>query len=110
MRAFDHTSDRHTIEQVLPEHPGEGGNSFTDEQVNRCVFRVGNLTPLAAGQNRDMGNRPYDEKRAAFAACEFEITRRIAVESKSWTPERIAARQQWLANQATAIWRIAEMG
>lgn len=23
-RAFDHTSDRYTIEPVLPEHPGEG--------------------------------------------------------------------------------------
>lgn len=109
-RALDHRSDRYNIEHVLPEHPGEGWNHFTDEQADRFVFRIGNMTPLAAGQNRDMGNRPYAEKRPAFQRCEFEITQRIAAENETWTPERIAARQQWLANQATAIWRLSELG
>ncbi len=108
-RAFDHASDRYNIEHVLPEHPTDSWGSFTDDQLDRCVFRVGNLTPLAAGPNRDPGNQPYAEKRLFYAQCEFEITRRIAAENEEWTPERIAARQRWLATQATAIWRIAEM-
>ena len=108
-RAFDYTSDRYGIEHVLPEHPGQGWNDFTDEQVDRCIFRIGNLTPLAAGQNRDLGNRPYSEKRTVFQQGEFEITRRLATENATWTPERIAARQQWLASQATAIWRLSEL-
>lgn len=45
----------------------------------------------------------HDEK------CEFEITRKIAADNAEWTPERIASRQQWLANQATAVWRLSEI-
>jgi hypothetical protein len=108
--AFDYSSDKYNIEHVLPEHPVDTWATFTDDQFDRCVYRIGNLTPLAAGPNRDLGNVTFAEKKAAYAMCEFELTRRIAAENDEWTPERIAVRQQWLANQATAIWRIAEMG
>ena len=108
--AFDYSSDKYNIEHVLPEHPSENWAAFTDDQFDRCVYRIGNMTVLAAGPNRDLGNVPYAEKKAAYEQCEFEITRRIASENEDWTPERIANRQQWLANQATGIWRIVEMG
>ena len=45
-QAFDYASDKYTIEHILPEHPDENWASFTDEQVDRCVYRIGNLTPL----------------------------------------------------------------
>jgi hypothetical protein len=109
-RAFDYTSDKYTIEHILPEHPAENWAEFTDDQADRCVFRVGNMTPLAAGPNRDLGNVPYAGKRPVYEQSEFEITRRLAAENEDWTPERIGARQRWLAAQATAIWRIAEIG
>lgn len=109
-RAFDYTSDRYTLDHVLPQHPGEAWSGFTDEQIDRCVFRIGNMTPLAAGANRDLGSGPFAEKRPVYGQCEFEITRRIAGENETWTPDRIAARQRWLADQATAIWRISELG
>ncbi len=109
-RAFDYTSDKYNIEHVLPEHPGDNWTTFTDDQADRCVFRIGNLTPLATGQNRDLGNVAYMEKKPVYEQSEFEITRRIASENADWTPDQIAARQRWLANQATAIWRISEKG
>jgi hypothetical protein len=108
-RDFDYASDSYTLEHILPERPNERWTGFTDEQIDRCVYRIGNLTPLEAAQNRDIGNKPYEEKRSVFEQCGFEITKRVADEYKEWTPERIASRQQWLANQATAIWRIAEL-
>ena len=108
-RAFDYTSDKYTIEHVLPESPGDNWATFTDDQIDRCVFRIGNMTPLAAGPNRDLGNMSYVDKKPIFEGSEFEITRRITSENHDWTPERIASRQRWLANQATAIWRIAEL-
>lgn len=107
--AFDYSSDKYNIEHVLPEHPGDNWITFTDDQIDRCVYRIGNLTPLAAGPNRDLGNVTYAEKKAVYSQCEFETTRRIVADNDEWTPERIAGRQQWLANQATGIWRIAEM-
>jgi len=108
-REFAYTSDKYTIEHILPEHPDEDWTSFTDEQVDRYVYRIGNLTPLEAAANRDIGNKSYQEKRAYFEQCSFHITQRVANENLEWTPERIASRQQWLANQATAIWRLPEL-
>ncbi len=68
------------------------------------------MTPLAAGPNRDAGTVPYAEKKPLYERSEFVVTRRIATENDDWTAERIAARQRWLATQATAIWRAAEIG
>lgn len=107
---FDHASDKCNIEHVLPEHPGEHWTGFTDEQIDRCVFRIGNMTPLAAGPNRDAGNLSYAEKRPVYERSEFALTQRIAEENDDWTADRIARRQQWLAKQATGIWRITEIG
>jgi hypothetical protein len=108
-RAFDLDSEKYSIEHVLPEHPDDNWPGFTDEQLERCVFRLGNMTPLAAIPNRDLGNVAYAEKRAVYLESEFEITRRIVAENEDWTPERLAARQLWFASQATAIWQIAGM-
>ena len=47
------------------------------------------------------------EKRVAFAQSIFAITRKISIDHADWTPERISSHQHWMANQATAIWRIA---
>ncbi|MEW6218798.1 MAG: HNH endonuclease family protein [Thermodesulfobacteriota bacterium] len=102
-------SDKYTIEHILPEHPDESWTSFSDEQVDRCVFRIGNMTPLEATRNREVGNQSYPEKRAVFEQSGFQITRRGASEHLEWTPDRVAFRQQWLASQATAVWRLAEL-
>lgn len=40
----------------------------------------------------------------------ISLTQRIAQDNNEWTQERVFARQKWLAKQATAIWRIAELG
>lgn len=108
-QAFDYASDKYTIEHILPEHPNENWTTFTDEQIDRWVYRIGNLTPLEAGPNREIGNKSYSDKREIYEKCGFDITRRLAAENIEWTPERIASRQQWLANQATAIWRLSEL-
>jgi hypothetical protein len=108
-RAFDYNSDKYSIEHILPEHPNESWSTFTDEQIDRCVYRIGNVTPLEAAANRDIGNKPYEHKRVVFEASSFETTKRVANEYMEWTPDRIAARQQFLAAQATTIWRLAEL-
>ena len=67
------------------------------------------MTPLAAGPNRDVGNASYAEKKPVYEQSEFDVTKRVAAEHAEWTPESIASRQQWLANQAMSIWRLAEL-
>ncbi|HYN78722.1 MAG TPA: DUF262 domain-containing protein [Lamprocystis sp. (in: g-proteobacteria)] len=106
---YDFTSDAFTLEHVLPQNPQTGWDSFTDEEAEALAYRLGNLTLMQAGANRDLGNVPYPAKRTAYEQSGFAITRRLAQQFAEWTPERIAARQVWMANQATSIWRIAQL-
>jgi len=106
---YDFTSDAFTLEHVLPQNAQAGWDGFTDEEAEALADRLGNLTLMQAGANRDLGNAPYPVKRTAYERSDSAITRHLAQEYAEWTPERIAARQVWMANQATSIWRIAQL-
>jgi Protein of unknown function DUF262/Protein of unknown function (DUF1524) len=108
-KPFDATSDKLGIEHVLPQNPGDGWEMFTDEQVERATYRLGNMTLLATAANRDVGAEPFASKRSVYAASMFELTRRISAEHDEWTEDAIASRQAWLATQATSAWRLSEL-
>jgi hypothetical protein len=107
---YSFTSDSFNIEHVLPQNPEAGWDAFTDEEAEALVYRLGNMTLMQTGANKDLGNSPYPEKRAVFEQSGFAITRKLAEDHAEWTPERVAAHQNWMANQATAIWRIGQLG
>jgi hypothetical protein len=106
---FDLESETLDIEHVLPQHPGSGWDSFTEEEIETLVFRLGNMVLLQRSVNRAGSNGSYGDKRPELARSQFALTRRLAQENGDWTPSRIAAWQQWMANQATAIWRIGQL-
>lgn len=108
-REYDMDSPLYTLEHILPENPENNWPLFTERQAEESVYRLGNLTILEAGPNRDLGNQTFIQKKAAYAASGFDLTRRVASENEDWTAERIAERQRWMARQATAIWRIAQL-
>ena len=91
---------------MLPERPGEDWQQFDDQQREACTYRLGNLTLLTATHNRDAGNSGYPAKRAIYHGSEFAITRKLAEDYDTWTPDKIRSRQAWMARQATTIWRI----
>ena len=103
-------STNFSVEHVLPQNPQSGWEDFSDEAVDALRYRLGNMTLMQTGANRDIGNSPYVEKRVAFAQSIFAIARKISIDHADWTPERISSHQHWMANQATAIWRIAQLG
>ncbi len=105
----DADSDAFNIEHILPQNPEQGWEDFRDEDVELMAYRLGNMTLMQSGANRAAGNAPFATKKIAFAASQFEITRKVAVDNADWTPERLAARQNWMANQAASIWRIAQL-
>lgn len=107
--ALDFDSDTINLEHVLPENPGAGWEAFSDDEVEALVYRLGNLTLMSKGANKDLGNAPYTVKKPVYAASTQGITQKIATDNADWTPERLAARQNWMANQATAIWRIDQL-
>lgn len=104
---FDSTS--FSLEHVLPENPEAGWDVFSEEEIEALVFRLGNLTLLHISQNKNLGNAPYAQKQPVYADSGFGITKKIAADNAEWTPERLAARQNWMASQATAIWRIEQL-
>ena len=105
-RDFDFESDTYNIEHILPEHPDEGWEQFDERQRDEFTHRLGNQTLLNAAQNRDVGNIDYVGKRETYQQSEFAITRRVAEEFDSWTVEKIRAHQQWMARQATDVWKL----
>ncbi|GGK96710.1 alkylated DNA nucleotide flippase Atl1 [Curtobacterium luteum] len=102
---------RATVEHVLPQRmsadwrsalqrglrPGES----VDEVHDRLVHTLGNLT--LTGSNGELGNQPFEWKRAEFAVSGFEMNRRIA-EHEVWGAEEIRARGRWLADRICAEW------
>ena len=106
---IDFESDSISIEHICPQNPEGNWQTFSDEEVEALSSRLGNMTLLQAGPNRDLGNQEYSAKRPSYAASNFAITREVADQNSDWTPERIIARQNALAATATAIWRVAQL-
>lgn len=106
---FDPESATYTIEHVLPQSPQAGWDAFSDRDLDNFVYRLGNMVMLEAGKNKTIANLAYAEKRPVLAQSALLLTRQLAEENAEWTPERIEARQQKLANLATAVWRIAQL-
>jgi hypothetical protein len=105
----DAGSDSFNIEHILPQNPDQGWDAFRDEDLELMAYRLGNMTLMQTGANRDAGNASFPEKKPAYAVSLFEITKKVATDNADWTPERLSARQTWMANQASSIWRIAQL-
>lgn len=99
-------SDIYTIEHILPESPDENWNQFSDEEINRSIFRIGNLTLLEKKLNRDIENSSYDIKKTAFLKSNSKITQKLSRENDSWTESKIISRQKELAKNAKSVWKI----
>jgi len=102
-------SDPGTIEHILPENATAAWEAeFPADQWPRHVYRIGNLTLLEAGINRDIGNSPYAVKVAKYPESSYAITTCIAeLAPESWTPDSLNLRQDQLAARAVHIWRSA---
>lgn len=105
----DFDSDTFNIEHVLPQNPGTNWSQFSDDQAEASIYRIGNMTLLNSGANRDIHNSNYSQKREAYLASNFHITQNIAKENAEWTTERISARQAAMARVASSIWRVAQL-
>ncbi|MCC5899351.1 MAG: DUF262 domain-containing protein [Phormidium sp. BM_Day4_Bin.17] len=105
-RKFDLESAIYTLEHILPEHPGAAWSDMDEYQQEQLRYRLGNLTPLEASLNRQIGNESYGVKRYIYGQSKFGITQAIAEQYDQWNERKIESRQRQLANIATGIWRI----
>ena len=106
---IDPESDLFTIEHILPENADDTWGEFTFEEINRSVYRIGNLTLLEKKLNREADQKPYAEKINFFNQSSSELTKSISDHFNTWSEDKLAARQRELAKHAKAIWKIQEL-
>jgi hypothetical protein len=106
---LDFASATFNIEHVLPQNAPDGWGGIGNDDAEALLYRLGNMTLLEANRNGDLANREYGAKRSVFAQSSFAITSKLAADHAEWTPDRIAAHQNWMAHQAVALWRIPQL-
>ncbi len=106
---YDLDSDNFGIEHILPQHPEAGWEQFTEEEIDSLVYRIGNMTLLAKGANKDIANKPYAIKRPVLAQSSFGLTQQLVENNTEWTPNRIEQRQKQMAKMASTVWRVSQL-
>ena len=106
---FDPNADIYNIEHILPEHPDDGWDSFSDEQHEQFLYRIGNMTLLDRNDNKELGNHTYDVKKIQYSKSCFKISTEISNLYDEWGVARINSRQAWMAKQAKSIWKISQL-
>ncbi|HMG82143.1 MAG TPA: DUF262 domain-containing HNH endonuclease family protein [Ferruginibacter sp.] len=103
---YDFESDNGTIEHILPEsYPESWHTEFTEEEFERNVYLLGNLTLLeVAKNNKDAADNVFEKKKDVYATSKFALTRKIT--DPQWTSLNVKNRQIHLAKLATSIWNI----
>lgn len=95
------------LEHILPKRHNrswETGRRDFPGGADKYVYRLGNMTLIAARLNRDLGNANFPAKKRVYAQDRLEITRKV-LDVEKWTHEEIKNRQNWLASLACKIWR-----
>ncbi len=103
-------SDLFTIEHILPESADENWGDFTNEEINRSIYRIGNLALLEKKLNREADTKKYLDKTSLYRLSKCLLTQSIPDNFDSWNEDKISARQKELAKNAKTIWRIQELG
>jgi uncharacterized protein with ParB-like and HNH nuclease domain len=107
---IDPESDLFTIEHILPENVTDNWGEFNFDEMNRSIYRIGNLTLLEKKLNREADQKHYAEKIKLFEQSNSELTKSIPEKFNTWDEDKLAARQKELAKHAKAIWKIQELG
>ncbi len=98
--------DTISIEHIMPQTLNEQWRKMLGERAEEIhaqwLHTVGNLT--LSGYNPDMGNKPFEEKKAILRDSHLELNRDI-VACEVWNENTIKMRGAMLADKALAIWK-----
>jgi hypothetical protein len=95
-----------SLEHILPRSLSDDWSEFDEETHHTYVQRLGNLAILAAGENSELGNAGFKQKKKTFKKSSFKTTASVS-EMAKWTPDEINARQEELAEFAVKTWPLS---
>jgi hypothetical protein len=103
---YDFESDNGTIEHILPESYSDvWKQSFKEEEYERNLFLLGNLTLLEPSKNnKEASDANFEQKKKVYQSSKYALTNTI--DYNEWLPNTIKQRQAHLAKLATAVWKI----
>ena len=107
---IDPESDTYTVEHILPESADESWGEFSNQEVNRSIYRIGNLTLLEKKLNKDADIKNYEQKKLIFEQSNCKLTQNIPETFETWNEDKLSARQKKLAKDAKSVWRVQELG
>lgn len=104
--SYDFETDTGTLEHILPEsYPESWSESFNEDEFEKNVFMIGNLTILEPIKNtREATDKTFDKKIEVYSTSKYAITKNISF--IEWTPYSIKVRQAQFARLACSIWKI----
>ena len=102
-----------SIEHVLPQNPAEDSEwmeLFPDEEERSCwTHRLANLVLLSQSKNSKAQNYSFERKKKEYffgkGTSTFALTSQV-IETDSWTPDHLAARQKELLEVCRKIWNL----
>lgn len=103
---IDFESDFYSVEHILPESADESWGEFSGEEINRSIYRLGNLCLLEKKLNRDADTLPYSEKLSFYKKSNCRLTNELCDHFECWNEKNISSRQTQLAKYAKSIWKI----
>lgn len=102
-------SDLYNIEHILPESADETWGEFSQEEIDRSVYRIGNMTLLEKKLNKIADTKKFGDKITFFKQSNCQITQEISENYEIWNESIISSRQRNLAKNAKSIWRVQEL-
>ena len=108
--AFEHKeavdTNTATIEHVMPETLSDSWKEYLRENYaeiyEKWLHTLGNLT--LTGYNSELGNLPFDEKKARLQNTHFELSKGI-LEKIYWGADEIEERGKSLSELALEYWK-----
>jgi hypothetical protein len=91
------------LEHVLPRAPSAAWAAIDSETAKALCKRLGNMALLRAKLNVEGGNDGFVQKKAIYAASDFQLTKMIS-ECALWGPAEVEQRQKQLAQLAVTTW------
>lgn len=105
-KEFDIESINYNIEHILPENPSENWDYIKENNQDKYIYRLGNMTLLEKKANRNLGNKSYSDKMKIYKDSYFQITSVIPENYEQWDEKAINSRQTHIAKIAVSIWKI----